>query len=554
MNQSRRSLAFFALVVVSGCQASGTRSGERESRAQLFAGLGNHHREITTSSKRAQRYFDQGLTWAYAFNHDEAIRSFTECARLDPDCAMCWWGVALCNGPHINNPAMTAVRSKAAWEALQKAISLRNSASEIERAMIDALAKRYADPSPADRKPLDTAYADAMREVWLAHGTEADIGVLFAEAAMDLRPWDLWTKDGKPQPGTDEINAVLNAVLALDPYHPGAVHLYIHSNEASPTPGKALVAADRLRRLVPASGHLVHMPSHIDVLTGQWAQASKQNVLAIEADRKYRALSPQQDFYRVYMAHNHHMLAFASMMEGRGDACIRATREMVAGIPEDYARLQPALVDPVAAAPYEALMRFGRWDEILAEPVPPDYLPITTALWRFCRGVAFAAKGQVAEANAERSAFREAAAQVPASAMMSINPAKNILAIAEHMLNGEIAYRQGRIDEAVTELNKAIVVEDQLQYMEPPEWIQPVRHTLGAILFDAGRYEDAEKVYRADLAKWPDNGWSLYGLAQCLRAKGELTEADQVERRFNKIWSRADTKIGSSCLCVAGRS
>ena len=542
------------LAALVSCRTSGPGATNPDKRAPLFNGMGRHHRAVTTSSLKAQRYFDQGLIWAYAFNHDEAIRSFTECTRLDPNCAMCWWGIALCNGPHINNPIMPPERSKAAWDAGQRAMALKNLATPAERALIDALAKRYADPAPSDRKAFDEAYASAMRDVWKTYPNDADVGTLFAEAAMDLRPWNLWMKDGSAQPGTDEILATLDRVRTLNPDHPAALHLYIHTVEASPDPDRGTTAADRLRGLVPASGHLVHMPSHIDVLTGRWADASKQNEMAIKADRKYRAISPKQDFYRVYMAHNHHMLSFASMMEGRGDECVKAARDMVNGVPDDYARSQTALVDPSMAITYEALMRFGRWDDILKEPAPASYLPITNALWHFARGVAYAAKGEVPSADRERTAFMEAAGRVPEGTMMAINPAKDILAIAEHMLNGEIAYRRGSIDEVVAELNKAIVVEDDLMYMEPPEWIQPVRHTLGAILVDESRYEEAEKVYRADLKKWPENGWSLYGLAKCLRARGATAEAAQIDKRFKKVWSRADTTIGSSCLCVKGKS
>lgn len=552
-------LLLSAMIFLGGCRSSERGShmiprGSSTAAVPLFDGMGDHHRKISTQSQLAQQYFDQGLVWAFAFNHDEAIRSFEEAARLDPDCAICWWGVALCNGPHINNPVMTQQRSEVAWTAYQMALERIQQASPVERSLIEAVGTRYANPAPADRKPLDEAYAQAMRNVWRAHPNDADIGTLFAEAMMDLRPWDLWQKNGDPQPGTEEILTVLDEVLRLDPNHPGALHLYIHAVEASPDPHRGIAAAQRLRNLVPASGHLVHMPSHIDVLTGQWAKASDQNEAAIAADRAYRKISPRQDFYRVYMAHNHHMLAFAAMMEGRRETAIRAARDMVQGVPEEYARTQTALVDPVMAIQYEVLLRFGRWDEVLRQPPPPGYFKITTALWHYARGVAFAAKGQVTKADAERAKFKQAVAKVPADAMMSINKAERILAIAGYMLDGEIAYRQGSIDEAVAKLENAIAIEDDLMYMEPPEWVQPVRHTLGAILVDAGRYAEAEKVYRADLADWPENGWSLYGLEKCLRARDATSEANEVHKRFEQAWSRADTKIVSSCLCVRTKS
>jgi tetratricopeptide (TPR) repeat protein len=292
------------------------------------------------------------------------------------------------------------------------------------------------------------------------------------------------------------------------------------------------------------------MPSHIDVLTGRWALASDQNELAIKADQKYRAISPRQGFYRVYMSHNLHMLCFAAMMEGRSDLAIRTAREMVAGVPEDYAREQSALVDPYMMIVQDVQMRFGQWDEILKEPKPPAYLPITNAFWHFARGIAHAAKGQLEQADAERGAFDAAVGRVPKDATMAINSADHVLSIARRFLDGELAFRRGQIDQSVTELRAAVKLEDDLRYMEPPEWISPVRHTLGAVLLNAGRIEEAEKVYREDLANWPENGWSLFGIAKCLKARGAAEEARVYEERFNKAWARSDLKIHASCLCI----
>ncbi|MBI4716408.1 MAG: hypothetical protein HY763_01260 [Planctomycetes bacterium] len=538
-------------IVLAGCHAPG---GARPSAGPppLFEGMGSHTRRITTSSPEAQRYFNQGLTFTYAFNHDEAIRSFGEAARLDPNCAMAWWGIALCNGPHINNPAMPPERSKAAWGALAKAQSLLGHESPVEQGLIRALARRYADPPPADRKPLDEAYAAAMREVWQTNRNDADVAALFAEAMMDLRPWDLWTHEGRPQPGTEEIVATLEEALRQSPNHPGALHLYIHAVEASPRPDRAMDEADRLRDLVPAAGHLVHMPSHIDVRTGRWAQAADANVKAVDADRRYRRIVPRHGFYHVYMAHNHHFLAYAAMMEGRGALALDAARETIAGVPAEFLRRDAAMVDGVMPIAMEVLMRFGRWDEILRESRPRAGLPISRAFWHFIRGVARAAKGQVTQAEREQADFRKAVQRVPEGALMAINPAHKVLRIADHLLEGEIAFRRGDIDHAVSELRHAIEIEDGLQYMEPPDWIQPVRHTLGAFLVSTGRMSEAEEVYREDLKRWPENGWSLFGLWQCVKARGDSAEAGQLEQRFRKAWARADVNIASSCLCVAG--
>jgi len=538
------------VLLLAGCSAGVPRQGRSEPAAQLFEGLGTHHRPVTTSSPLAQRYFDQGLIWSYAFNHDEAIRSFGEAARLDPGCAMAFWGIALCNGPHINNPTVPPERSRAAWEALNQARALKAGAGEVEQALIEALSARYADPPPADRRRLDEAYAAAMERVHRRFPDDADVAVLFAEALMDLQPWDLWTPAGQPKGATPHILSVLEKALVLSPSHPGACHLYIHAVEAGPHPEKADAAADVLRTAVPLAGHLVHMPAHIDVQRGRWALAADQNRAAIQADRRYRALSPRHGFYHVYMAHNHHFLAFAAMMEGDRGSALQAARDMIAGVPDDFLRQQPALIDPYMMIELDVLKRFGRWDDILARPRPPTNLPITTAFWHYARGIALAAKGRVPEARREQQTFRAAAAKVPADAVMAINPAHRVLAVAEQVLAGEIALAERRFDEAIASLRQAVRLEDDLLYMEPPEWIQPARHTLGAVLIAAGRHAEAETVYREDLQRWPENGWSLQGLARCLRARHADAEASRVEARFRKAWSRADTSIATSCLCV----
>ncbi|MCC6679167.1 MAG: hypothetical protein IT436_18735 [Phycisphaerales bacterium] len=542
--------------VLTGCsgpgkaQATAAPRAESVRPAQLFDGMGAHRRKVTTTSAEAQRYFDQGLTWSYAFNHDEAIRSFKRAAELDPGCAMAWWGVSLCNGPHINNPAMDEARSREAWDAVQKAVSLSAGGTPQEKALIGALTHRYAAEAPKDRAPLDAAYAAAMRGVWDQFPSDDDIGTLFAESMMDLRPWDLWKKDGTPQPGTEEIVLTLERVLAMNPKNPGANHLYIHTMEASPQPQKAMAAADRLRTMVPAAGHLVHMPAHIDVRVGNWEQASVANERAIAADAKYRKLSPRQGFYRLYMAHNHHFLAFASMMEGRREAAMRAADEMIAGVPDEALAHSPAMLDPYMSIRYDVMKRFGMWDEMLAEPAPPTVLPITTAMWRYTRAVAFAAKHDVRQAREEQQRFNDAVRAVPKDALMAINPAHTVLDIAARSLEAEIDIAEGRSEEAITELKQAVVIEDGLRYMEPPDWIQPVRHTLGAVLVSQQRYSEAEAVYREDLRIWPDNAWSLLGLKQCAEAQGRAAEVAALSPRVQRAWARADIHPGTTCLCV----
>ena len=522
-------------------------------KAVLFEGLGTHGRKVTTDSAEAQRYFNQGLCFLFAFNHDEAIRSFQQAAELDPGCAMAWWGISFANGPHINNPAVPPERAKAAWEALVKAREAAPKASKTEQALVAALANRYAHPQPEDRKPLDEAYAAAMREVWKAHPDDADIGALFAEAMMDLRPWDLWTVDGQPQPGTEELVATIETALAMEPHHPLALHLYIHAVEASPHPERAVAPADRLRNLQPGLGHMVHMPSHIDVRLGHWTKAIEANAKAIEADRKYREQSPRQGFYHVYMAHNHHMLSFATIMRGQSKQAIDAINNMAKGIPSEWVKENAAVADGFTAMPLEVLVRFGKWDEVLAAPEPPEYLPIARALRHCSRGIAFAAKGDVDGAKVEQAAFLIAKAKVPGDARFSNNTAADLLAVAEHLLAGEIRYREGKVEVALAELREAVKREDALRYAEPPDWIHPVRHALGAILLAEGRAAEAEQVYREDLKKLPDNGWSLFGLAHSLQLQGQRDAAAKVEAQFNAAWRDADIRITSSCLCLPAK-
>jgi tetratricopeptide (TPR) repeat protein len=522
----------------------------------LFEGLGSHTRKVSTLSEQAQRYFDQGLTWAYAFNHDEAIRSFEEAARLDPASPMPQWGIALCNGPHINNPAMDEPHSRAAWDALQKALSLKGNATPTEKALIEALTARYADPAAGklpltfdERAPFDRAYAAAMKKVYEANEDDTDVATLYAESMMDLLPWNLFDTNGQPRPETPEIVAVLEHALAIDPKHPGATHLYVHALEASPTPEKAFAAADVLRTQVPISGHLVHMPGHIDVRVGRWDRAIEQNRAALKADAAYRKISPHQGFYRIYMAHNDQFLAWAAMMEGRSADAITHAKAMLTTMPADFVKEWAAAIDGYTPIDIDALIRFGRWDDLLALEKPPAYLPLRTAMWHFGRGTALAAEGDTKNANAELASMRRIISSLPKEQIMTLNPAQQVLSIGEHVLAGEIAYRGGSIDDAIAELTKAVQIEDSLRYIEPPDWIQPARHSLGAVLLAADRVDEAEAVYRADLKRWPENGWALHGLADALERK-KSPEAAAVKARFEKAWARADTPIHATCLCI----
>ncbi len=562
MRSVRAAVSVSILLLVSGGRAAaadgpGTATGAAAGAAAdhapvpLFDGLGGFSRKVTTTSPEAQRYFDQGLAFMFAFNHDEAIRAFRRASELDPRCAMAFWGIAIANGPHINNPAVTEDRAKAAWDALARARALAASAAPVERALIGALGSRYAWPQPADRKPLEQAYADAMRTVWKEYPADADVGALFAESLADLGPWRFWATDGKPQPGTEELLATLDAVLALDPKHPLANHLTIHALEASPHPEKADAAAETLRDLQPALGHMVHMPSHIDVRRGRWQEAIDANARATEADRKYEARSPEQGFYRLYMAHNHHMLTYAAMMTGQSELALKTIREMVADIPLEFVR-ENAWADGFLAMPLEVLMRFGRWDGVLAEPEPPDFAPISRSIRHYARAVAYASKGDVPAADREQAAFLEARTRVAKETTFGNNSGSDILDVAEHLMKGEILYRAGRTDEGIAALREAVAREDALRYDEPPDWIQPVRHALGAALLQAGRFPEAETVFREDLAKLHGNGWGLYGLQRAVQLQQKQDEAAAVEKQFDAAWEKADLKIKSPCLCLPG--
>ncbi len=517
----------------------------------LYADLSQFSRTVNTQSERAQRYFNQGLVLAWAFNHDEAQRAFEFAAELDPDCAMAWWGVALVNGPHINNPTMDAEHSQKAWEAISTAKSKKENATPIERELIDALAKRYSAKPPEDRHSLDEDYAKAMREVWHAHPNDSDVGALCAEALMDLQPWDLWTLDGKPKGNTTEIVNVLETVLARSPRHPGANHLYIHTMEASPHPELAVASAEILRDLVPGAGHLVHMPSHIDARLGHYAKAIEANERAIAADKKHAKRFPHAGFYRIYMLHNQHFLAWASMMEGNGSKARAAAHAMVAGVPKEFLTAMAPLIDGYYPVELHVALRFGEWKQVLDHAPFPEQLIVSNCVLHYARGIALAALDRVDEAEGEAKELASLIAKLD-DRPIGNNPAKVVLGIPTHMLAGEIAYRRGREEEAFRELGEAVRIQDTLTYDEPPDWMMPARHSLGAALLQSKRFVDAEEVFRADLARNPENGWSLFGLHHALEQLGRMDEARDLEARFKDAWAHADVKLHSPCFCQPG--
>ena len=508
--------------------------------AVLVAGLGAHHHPVSTKNTKAQRFFDQGLSYVFAFNHDEAVRSFQHAAELDPRLAIAHWGVALALGPNINDE-ITPERERQALAALARAQVLAANASEQERAYIGALAKRYSSDPQARRPALDTAYKEAMGELVRRYPDDLDAAVLYAESAMDLRPWKLWTPDGKPEPGTEDIVAVLEGVLKRNPNHSGAIHYYVHAVEASPDPGRALPYARQLGALAPAAGHLVHMPAHIQVRVGDYRAAAASNEAAIRADRAYLRSGAQGLYPVMYLSHNLHFLAYAEAMAGRYRAARRAADALVRHL-EPVAKEQP-MADPFMATPLLIDVKFGRWDAILRAGEPAFELQQTAVIWHFARGMAYAATGDAERAQTEHEAFRKAQETLPKDAAMGLNDARTVFRIADALLAARIGQAHGQPAPAIEALRQAASVEDRLAYDEPPGWYLPVREALGAAYFRERDYAAAEQAFRDDLERHPSNGRSLYGLALALRAQGKSQEAAAARTAQLQAWRGADTVL-----------
>ena len=515
--------------------------------APVFDGLGAHRHPISTKNPQAQKYFDQGVNLLFGFNHAEAIRSFREAARLDPDCAMCWWGVAFALGPNINLP-MPEDAVAPAWEALSKAKALRPKASPREQAWIDALATRYAAAPTPDRKPLDEAFAKAMGELARRDPTDLDAATFYAEAMMDTQPWDYWQADAiTPKGHGAEILGTLEGVLAKSPDHPGALHLYIHAVEASNTPERAEAAADRLAPLMPQAGHIVHMPSHIYYRVGRYADAARANELAAQTDEAYIAACRAQGFYPAgYYGHNIHFLWTSAEMEGRSKASADAASRLVKAVDAEKTAAQLPLAELFVFTPIVNNLRFGRWDAVLATPPPPAGLKLDTAIWLYAHGIAAANTGDMATARANRAALETLTkADFSAYAPFAI-PAQPMSQLALAMLDGEIARKDGKLDLAVASFRRASAMERQLPYTEPAYWHQPVAHYLGAALLEAGRPAEAETVYRDSLMHYRRDGWALYGLGQALERQGKTQEAAQARAQYDEAWEMADVKLAAS--------
>ena len=519
--------------------------------APLFAGMGDHSHQITTSDPAAQLYFDQGLVLSFGFNHAESIRSFRAAQTLDPNCAMCFWGEALATGPNINvtsngKAVMTAEARVNAYEALQKALSLKSNATRKEQDYIDALVPRYNGAPETDRVPLDLAYAKAMRELAAKYPEDDDASALFSEALMNTMPWDYWLDAENPKPATVEVLDSLENILDRNPEHPLALHLYIHAVEASNKPERAEQAADTLTELIPGSGHMVHMPSHIYWRIGRYQDAAQANIKAAAVDEAYMTQCNAQGFYpALYYPHNIHFLWAAASMQGNSELAISSARKVAANVHLEMIEQFPG-VEFFKTIPVLALTRFSKWDDVLAEPMPPGQLQYTTAIYHYARGVAYARQADLAQARNELDALQP----LMDSEMVHVldggsYPASQLLAIADHLLRGEIALSENHYEEAVEHYSEAVAGQDILPYTEPPLWYYPSRQSLGEALMKSGDYVQAEQVYRKDLEDYPKNGWSMFGLMQSLRAQGKQEEADQVKQQFEIAWAMADVELTS---------
>lgn len=524
------------------CTAGLTVSGAAQPKAPLLRGLGEHHSAITTSFEKAQRYFNQGLVLMYGFNHAEAIRSFKSAAQLDPNCAMAWWGVAYCEGPNINAPMMPDAYPRA-WSALKKAIALKNKVSKREQDYIDALAVRYTEDAPEDRSELDTAFADAMRELANQYPDDLDAQAVFCESIMNLMPWDYWSPAKQPKDLTHELLATLQNILRRDPNHPGANHFFIHAIESGPTPEAGIPSADRLASIAPAAGHLVHMPSHIYVRVGQYDEAAEANVRASRADENYLAQCKQQGLYPAgYYPHNVHFLWYANSLRGNSREAIKAAKKV-----SDFAldaRCGAVEGPRLRYLHILALAQFGKWDKVLKAPKPIDDYPFDQGMYHYARSLAHLANKGLPKAKQEYALFNNVlTADATAEVTSDYFPADKVVLVANHLLKGKIALYQGDEDTAIREMAQAVEQEDEIAYMEPPFWYYSARWSLGATLLRTGNYKEAEQVFRRDLAWLPRNGWALNGLAGALRNQGKTAAADQVWREFQSAWQSADVEL-----------
>ncbi len=541
-----RATVCLLLIFSAGCRARDARQG-----AMAVYDIGVVHRTVTTTSSDAQRWFDRGLGLTFNFNHAEAVLCFDKAAAADPQCAMAYWGKAYALGPNYNSPAPSPEAIEQALGALDQARAALDNETPAERALVHALRARYARPA-SDRPPLEKAFAVAMRKVHTKFPDDPEICAWTAEALMQVRPWGLWSHDGKAAPETPEIRRVLETGLARWPKHPALCHLYIHAMEAGPEVARALPAARTLESLTPGLGHLIHMPSHIYVWTGHYEDVIRVNLKAVAVDDAFARHRGMNNFYTAYRVHNYHFVAYGAMWDGQRALALKYARAIPEQIPAELLRAVPDLFDVFHATPYHVMVRFGMWDEMLREPRPAAELSATLPVWHYARGIAFASLGRVAEAETELALFRQAKAAVPETRVLFNNPVSRILEVADKFLAGEIEYRKKSYDRAFGLLRDAVVLDEKLNYDEPWGWMEPTRHALGALLTEQGHHDEAIAVYRANLKRYPNNGWALHGLAECFEKTGQPKQAAAMRKRFQEAWRRADVTIPGSCFCKRG--
>ena len=521
--------------------------------APLFEGMGEYHMSITTADSDAQRYFDQGMVLAFGFNHAESIRSFRAAQTLDPTCAMCFWGEALATGPNINvtsngKAIMAPAERASARAAIDQALALMDGVTPKEQDWIRALDQRYDGQADTPRDPLDRAWADALADMAARYPDDTTVASIYAEALMNTMPWDYWGPDGEAKPDTQAVIASLEAVMAADPNHPLALHLYIHALEASSNAAKAEAAADRLANLVPGSGHLVHMPSHIYFRVGRYQDSALANIRAAEVDEAYIAQCNAQGFYpALYYPHNIHFLWASATMQGQSALSVDSARRVVANVRVEQVEQFPT-IQFFRTVPMLSLVRFARWQEILAEPEPYEPFAFARAIWHYGRGVAHAALGDAGAALDELAAIEALEPEVDEIFMGNVYPARDLLEIAKSLLRGEVAYRSGDAANAVLAFEEAVALQDALPYTEPPFWYYPTRQSLGAALLASDRDAEAQAVFEEDLEQYPMNGWSMFGLAEALRRQGDEAGAAQMTARFETVWQFADVSLATSIL------
>jgi tetratricopeptide (TPR) repeat protein len=515
--------------------------------AQLLEGLGNHVHPIDTKSELAQQFFNQGIALIFGFNHDEAARQFAKAAELDPQSPMPHWGIALALGPNYNLPPI-ADREEKAWKAIETAIKLSRNSAPNERAYVDALAKRYSKDPSEDRAKLAIAYKDAMKQIMTDYPDDLDAATLYAEAMMNLRPWALWTNDGKPAEDTLEIVSVLESVLKRDPNHPGANHYYIHAVEASRNPQRALPSAMRLGAIMPGAGHIVHMPSHIFLRVGDFEASAEVNKTASVVDRRYiEKTGGEKSFYSLmYYSHNLHFVSYVRMMQGQFDESIDYARQLRRNV--DGAVDGMPMLASYAAFEWLILTRFNKWDEVLAEPQPKEQNAFVNAMYRYSRALAFAHLGRLKEAEAERESMAEIAGSVAEKDMLMNNSTRSVLEIGLVELQAKIARAKKDVDSEIANLERAVALQDNMKYMEPPEWHFPIREALGGALLRNGKAAEAEAVFRKDLEVNPRNGRSLFGLMEALKMQGKTVSVEWVNREFAEAWKYAPTSLKLSDL------